>query len=209
MARPIRGDGNPSEDAVPEGGAFNTHPTATNLNLNINNTHFNDNHTQTDSTRSSSTTSSNLNTHKFRQPSQHNAREWKRRRAEGNATDHTFQTTTANITIDEQLAQDEIREHTRWHVPRVGTIPAERPANTFRFMSGQLNSMCSHAIRDRKLRQIEEIIEKWDVQAGCFQEVGINWSSLPRQEQMTSWFRHHKSSFATTTSHNTNESLGQ
>ena len=200
MATKIRGNGNPSDNAESEGGAYTNQPTATHLNLNHYNTQRNNGQT------TNNTNYSTTRNHSHRQSIPDAAREWNRPRHEGN---NAHLSTTTNTTLLAEIAEAEQRKYTRWNVPRVGNIPSERPTDTFRIMSGQLNGMCSTTVRDRKLRQIEEIIDKWDVQAGCFQEVGINWSALPRQEQMTSWFRHNKASFATTTSHNTTESLGQ
>lgn len=65
------------------------------------------------------------------------------------------------------------------------------------------------SVRDRKLRQIEELIELWDVQGICLQEVGVNWSELPSQEQMTSWFRHSCHDFLVHMGNNTTEQLGR
>ena len=77
-----------------------------------------------------------------------------------------------------------------------------RPDNIFQLMGGQLNGMCSRGVRDRKLRQIEIIINQWDIQACCFQEVGVNWAALPQQERMDSWFCHGHADMTTSTTHN-------
>lgn len=82
------------------------------------------------------------------------------------------------------------------------------PSDTFCIMGGQLNGMCTQGVHDRKLLQIENIMSQWDVQACCFQEVEINWSALPHQEQMDAWFQPSQADPLTTTTHKTNELFG-
>lgn len=202
MAKTIRNLGNPTELPDLGGGAFNLPPPLKNHN-NIREiiTNQTDNHTI-------NSTCYHTSKRKFSRLSQEDARIWKK----GRNTQHDIATPHAlrqgSTTVIDDIRKDEERELARWHVPRVGHVMTERLDDTFRIMGGQLNGMCSREVRDRKLPQIEEIINKWDVQACCFQEVGINWSNLLHQEKMDSWFRHNRSSFTTTTAHNTNESIG-
>ena len=55
----------------------------------------------------------------------------------------------------------------------------ERPDGVFRFMGGQLNSTALKTVRDKKIADIHQIIDQWDVQGGGFSEIGINWQRLP------------------------------
>ena len=103
---------------------------------------------------------------------------------------------------------DEHLTTARWHVPRLGDLPTARPPSVFRFLGGQLNGMCTRSVRDRKLSQIHQLIDNWEIQGCCFQEVGINWSALPSQERMDSWFRHRHADFFLITAHNTHENFG-
>ena len=97
--------------------------------------------------------------------------------------------------------------HNRWHVPRLGSMNQRRPEGVYRFMGAQLNSMSSADRRDKKVTDIKRILNDWDVQGGCFQEVGINWSALNYNRNMTSWFRLENSETRTHTAHNTHENI--
>jgi hypothetical protein len=53
--------------------------------------------------------------------------------------------------------------------------------------------------------------KNWDVQDRGFSEVGINWSCLPRTQQLESWFQVFHKEVHTSMAHNKNEnkSIGQ
>jgi hypothetical protein len=84
----------------------------------------------------------------------------------------------------------------------------ERPNGVFRFMGGQLNSAAStKSVRDKKIADIHQIIDQWDVQGGGFSEIGINWQRLTHARGFSAWFRSHPDDFLTSTAHNTNEKV--
>jgi hypothetical protein len=95
----------------------------------------------------------------------------------------------------------------RWHVPRLGNMAENRPDGIFRFMGAQLNSISSADSRDRKVTEIDRIMETWEVQGGCFQEIGINWSMTSYNRNMTSWFRLKNQEIRTHTAHNIHENF--
>lgn len=95
----------------------------------------------------------------------------------------------------------------KWHVPRVGNIPVERPEGVYRLMGAQLNNVAGNKSRDKKVDIINHLIDRWDVQGGCFQEVGINWNKAERGHNMTSWFKFDRRELRTNTSHNVNENI--
>ena len=74
-------------------------------------------------------------------------------------------------------------------------------------MVGQVNGASTTERRDTKVDDITRIIDTWDVQGGCFQEIGINWSSTTFERNMTSWFRLDRREAKTNTAHNTNENF--
>ncbi len=76
----------------------------------------------------------------------------------------------------------------QWHVPCHGNMKEDRPNGVFRLLRGQLNSMATARKRDRRIADLDRIIKKWDVQGRGISEVGINWSCLPRIQQLESWF---------------------
>jgi hypothetical protein len=102
-------------------------------------------------------------------------------------------------------------ERAQWHIPRLGNMKEDRPDGVFRLMGGQLNSAATTRTRDRHITDLDRIIQKWDVQGGGFSEVGVNWSGLPRTQQLDSWFRASHKEVRTSTAHNKNESksIGQ
>jgi hypothetical protein len=83
----------------------------------------------------------------------------------------------------------------------------ERPDWVFRFMGGQLNSTTTKTVRDKKISDIHQIIDQWNVQGGGFSEIGINWQCLPHTRGFSDWFRSHPDDFLTSTAQNTNENV--
>ena len=201
MADTINRQGNPSWFTGHEGGA-----SLTDIHSNMSTHKYNTQQTNNRIILSTSTTRPLKRT--LHRPGPEEAKSWKKRKLNQSKHETPSLTTNSCTKIQEEIRADEARELTRWHVPRVGHMSQDRPDATFRIMGGQLNGMCTRSVRDRKLRQIESIMSEWDVQAGCFQEIGINWSALPHQERMDSWFRHNRNDVITTTAHNTNESFG-
>jgi hypothetical protein len=79
-------------------------------------------------------------------------------------------------------------ERARWHIPCHGNMKEDRPDGVFRLLEGQLNSAATARTRDRYITDLDRIMKKGDVQDEGFLEVGINWSCLPRTQQLDSWF---------------------
>lgn len=74
-------------------------------------------------------------------------------------------------------------------------------------MGAQLNSISLVERRDKKVSELKRIIDEWDVQGGCFQEVGINWSATTYNRNMTSWFRLVRNETRTHTAHNIHKNM--
>ncbi len=98
-------------------------------------------------------------------------------------------------------------EAQQWHVPQLGNMKEGIPDGVFRLMGRQLNSAATRAVRDKKIADIHQIIDQWDVQGGGFLEVGINWQRLPHARGFSAWFRSHPDDFLTSTTHNMNENV--
>ncbi len=98
-----------------------------------------------------------------------------------------------------------------WHIPYHGNMKEDRPNGVFRLLGGQLNSAATARTSNRCITDLDRIIKKWDVQGGGFLEVGMNWSCLPRTQQLDSWFQASHEEVRTSTAHNKNEneSIGQ
>ena len=78
----------------------------------------------------------------------------------------------------------------RWHrshVPQLGNMQKERGDGVLRCFGGQLNSASSRDVRDRKITEINWVVDEWDLQLGGFSEVGVNWKTYPSSYSFASW----------------------
>jgi hypothetical protein len=62
-------------------------------------------------------------------------------------------------------------------------------------------------VRDRKVSDIHQILETWDVQGGGFSKIGINWRRIPQRKHIDSWFRTCQDEYRTSASHNSYEAI--
>ena len=97
----------------------------------------------------------------------------------------------------------------RWHayhVPQLGDIDKVKPAGVFRICGTQLGGASTRDVRDRKVTQIERLVDEYDLDVVTCLEVGVNWAELPSSMRIASWFRagYHCKSFAC---HNTYDDL--
>ena len=83
----------------------------------------------------------------------------------------------------------------------------DRPEGVFRLLGGNLNSASSREVRNRKISDIMRVIETWDVQAGGFSEMGIDWRNVARSKQINSWFCSGTDSYRTSVANNHQEAV--
>jgi len=140
--------------------------------------------------------------------------EWKRNRKRKEAPtdddDNANRERTLNIqdpTIARLEEEEARRYYNRWHVPPLGNLTTERPSGVFRLMGGQVNGASTVVSRDKKIADISRIIDTWDVQGGCLQEIGINWNAHDYSRNMTSWFKFDRREAKTITAHNEHENV--
>ena len=73
------------------------------------------------------------------------------------------------VGLDQRIVEIEaaqiLKQYRKWHVPQLGDMNKDRPDGVFRFALGQLNSASSQDVRDRKVAQINNLIDEWGV--GC------------------------------------------
>ena len=100
-------------------------------------------------------------------------------------------------------AIEEARE--RENTTRIGDLTRDRPNGVFRLMSGNVNNMSHSIVRQRKIGEIQQAIDYWDVQGIGLSEVGIDFRKLGPNHQMYSWFRANREMYKTSTAHNTND----
>jgi hypothetical protein len=62
-------------------------------------------------------------------------------------------------------------------------------------------------VRDRKVLDIHQILETWDVQGGGFSEIGIDWRGIPQRKHLDSWFRTCQDKYHTSASHNSYKAI--
>ena len=94
-----------------------------------------------------------------------------------------------------------------WYVPRLGPIPQDHPDGVFRLVGENLNCASTKEVWDRKVSDIHQILETWDVQGGGFSEVGIDWRRIPQWKRLDSWFRTSQDEYCTSASHNNYEAI--
>ena len=114
------------------------------------------------------------------------------------------------LNIDHRIVEIEAAQIAkRWHayhVPQLGWVNKEKPAGVFRICGTQLGGASSRDVRDRKITQIERLVDDYDLDVVTCLEVGVNWAALPSSKRLASWFRagYKCTSFA---SHNTYDGL--
>jgi hypothetical protein len=119
---------------------------------------------------------------------------------------------TPNLTnldngIAEIKAANLAKHYAHWHVPHLRNIEQQRPDGVFGFLGGQLNSASSTEVRTRKVDNLQQLINNWEVQGGGLSEVGINWSTYPSSANLASWFKDEIPDMRTHTAHNTHEKV--
>ena len=100
-------------------------------------------------------------------------------------------------------AIEEARE--RENTTRIGDLTRERPDGVFRLMAGNVNNMSHSIVRQRKIGEIQQAIDYWDVQGIGLSEVGIDFRKLGPNHQMYSWFRANREMYKISSAHNTND----
>ena len=66
--------------------------------------------------------------------------------------------------ITEIEAANMAKQWARWHVPVLGDLTDERPDGVHRFMLCQMNSVSSEETRVRKLHELGQLVDKYEVQ---------------------------------------------
>ena len=160
-------------------------------------------------------TDRNKNNINYTRLQRNDAIEWKRNQKrkdppqeEDTNQEEASQTPTYQDPTIARLEKEEAeRYYRRWHVLPLGQLTTERPNGVFRLMGGQINGASSVERRDKKVADLSRIIDHWDVQGGCLQEIGINWSAIGYDRNMMSWFRFDRREAKTITAHNTHENI--
>ena len=88
-------------------------------------------------------------------------------------------------------------------VTRIGDMTRDRPDGVFRIMAGNVNNMSNSIVRRRKIGEIQQAIDYWDVQGVGLSEVGIDFRKMGPSRQMSSWFRGNRENYKTSAAHNT------
>ncbi len=86
-------------------------------------------------------------------------------------------------------------------------MPQIWPEGVFCLIGGNLNSVLSREIRERKISNIHCILEPWDIQGGWFSKIGIDWRKLPQAKGLASWFRMSLNEYWTLVAHNKNKDV--
>ena len=150
---------------------------------------------------------------------QQEAREWMRRRLGTRLPDRSDKHVESVVNVweipNQYLSSDVLRREEldltktlqKWYVPRYGTMTEEREEGVFRIMGGQLNSMGGSDVRTRKVSDIVRLTETWDIQGGCFCEVGVNWARQRYSNRFQEMLRSHFEDIRAITDNNTTENI--
>ena len=83
-------------------------------------------------------------------------------------------------------------------MPVLGDLTDERPDGVHRFMLCQMNSVSSEETRVRKLHELGQLVDKYEVQCLLLGKIGTNWSAFPSSYNLASWIRQERACIATT-----------
>ena len=92
---------------------------------------------------------------------------------------------------DELIAQESSLMEERYNklnVAVLGNMPKEKQDGSYRWANLQLNGMALRPVRERKVREITQIIQKYDLNGFCAQEIGTNFSALPFHQKFADFF---------------------
>ena len=109
------------------------------------------------------------------------------------------------INIDRKIIEHEAKrlaiQYERAHVPRLGSIAATKPDGSWRWMYCQLNGCATREIRARKVEEMTQLAQKYDVDGIVAAELGYNWSTVASSKNFASWFEVDRET-RSSTSHN-------
>ena len=88
---------------------------------------------------------------------------------------------------------------------RLGEMTKSRPDQVFRLMAGNVNNMANKSVRQRKVCEIQQLIDQWDIQGVGISEVGIDFRKVSYDKNMASWFRANREKYRTSIAHNTRD----
>lgn len=69
----------------------------------------------------------------------------------------------------------------RQSYPTLGSVPSVRPEGVFRGLLVQLNSMVTTTVKNRKARELEYVVKKYEVRFIGVGEIGVNWAVARRK----------------------------
>lgn len=108
---------------------------------------------------------------------------------------YTATSLSANTTNNNNNVNPSLRHETRASLEtplessrKIGRMTSTRDAGKWRFLYCQANGMASQDVRNRKVDGITKIIEAYDINGAVFCETCVNWSTLPHNKRMKSWF---------------------
>lgn len=109
--------------------------------------------------------------------------------------------------VEMEMLRTEMEEATvRPAYPAVGSVPASRPEGVFRGLLVQLNSMVTSTVKNRKARELEYVVKKYEIQFVGLGEVGVNWL-LAHRKRLLSLLPDLGLKAKSRTAHNTHERI--
>lgn len=105
------------------------------------------------------------------------------------------------------MLKAQMEEHTaRPSYPALGSVSSPRPEGDFRGLLVQLKSMVTTTVKNRKARELEYVVKKYEVHFIGLGEVGVNWL-LARHKRLLSLLPDLGLHAKSRTSHNGHEKI--
>ena len=96
--------------------------------------------------------------------------------------------------LDEVTIDQEVRRFSskmaKYNTPPVGNMTEDKAKGRTRIMFCQLNNMSTKAIRKQKIRALNYLAEKYDVDVRMFNEHGCNMDNTGKGVDFPSWIKH-------------------
>ena len=105
--------------------------------------------------------------------------EWRRDRADLEELDYDI--------VEAEVRQLEARFE-KMRVPTIGGLSEYKRNGVYRWMNCQVNGLASKDARERKIREILQLKNKFEINGVSLQEVGLNFRTLPSSMTLHSFF---------------------
>ena len=108
--------------------------------------------------------------------------------------------------LDYDVVEAEVRHleerFERMNIPPIGHLNEEKRNGVYRWMNCQVNGMASRDTRERKVREILHLKNRFELNGVSLQEVGLNFRTLPPSQTLHSFFSEAREDMRSAVAHN-------